>query len=451
MFGDKVMEKKFYDIHYHLFDLSHPNLLAFLLREDLITKKKVKSLLHKIPFLIKLLPIWVFGFFSSNIANKFRDSFKHAAGNVLNLLSIMEGAAEYHFLYTEHFLIKDKNYFGFSENDIFNKIVLCPLIIDFGYKGMDKIDGFYNFPPAKPIVNQVLDLFNAIYFYYNYDIILHPDKPDKFKLIPAGTPKDKKLFEIYPFLGINTQNYDLTEIVELFDKYFRNYENDSSPESRYLKLYNKLGTVKIDLEDMIFRRKESGDKDYYSYLFAGIKLYPPLGFDPWPADNPVELEKVKFLYSECIRKKIPVTVHCSDGGFITSPHAEEFTNPSKRWKSVLSQPEYGDLRINFAHMGSQRNSSTEWQKTILDFILTKKNVYTDCSCLTPELNDYNILSKVLNKQTESNFLFGTDFVINLIWSDSYNDYLKNFIDSECLGDKQKSLISEKNPSRFLFG
>jgi hypothetical protein len=445
------MDRKFYDIHYHLFDLSHPNLLAFLLRDDLITKKAVRKILGNLPFPVKILPVWAVRLFSGKISNKVKDYLKHDAGKVLNLLSVMEGAVEYHFLYTEYFLLKEKLHFDNSNGARYNKVVVCPLLIDFGYKGMNKPDCFYNFPPAKPIVNQVLDLLNAIYFYYNYDLIIHPDKPEKLKLIPTATPKEKKLFEIYPFLGINTQNYDLPEIAELFDKYFRGYENDLSPSDRQVKLFNKLGTAKVDLEDMIFRRKEVSDTDYYSYLFAGIKLYPPLGFDPWPSDNQCELDKVKFLYSECIRRKLPVTVHCSDGGYKTTPDAEKFTDPSKKWKIVLSQPEYKNLKINFAHIGSQADGKTDWQKTILEDIARNSNVYTDCSCMTPHVNDYKIIREIMNDNSESNILFGTDFVINLIWSDSYNEYLNNFIESSHLDQRQKELICKVNPERFLFG
>ena len=161
------------------------------------------------------------------------------------------------------------------------------------------------FPPAKPIINQVVDLINAIWFYYNSEVISHPDKAGRLKIIPTRAPKEKKLFEIYPFLGINTQNYDLTEIVELFDKYFRGYEDDT-PLIRRNKLYDRLGSVKVDMEDMMFKRKEKTDSNYYTYLFAGIKLYPPLGFDPWPSENREELDKVRFLYSECIRKKTAI-------------------------------------------------------------------------------------------------------------------------------------------------
>ncbi len=202
---------------------------------------------------------------------------------------------------------------------------------------------------------------------------------------------------------------------------------------------------------MIFRLKERVDPDYYSYLFAGIKLYPPLGFDPWPEDDYPELEKVKYLYSECIRRKLPVTVHCSEGGFITSPLAKQFTDPALKWKKVLDKPEFQDLKINFAHLGSQREGKTDWQKEVISSISAINNVYTDCSCMTPGKNDYKIISSLINKENELKFLFGTDFVINLFWSDSYNDYLNNFISTQYLDDRQKKLMCEINPERFLFG
>ena len=445
------MDRKFYDIHYHLFDLSHPNLIAFLLRDDLISKNSVRKLMLKFPFIIKLLPLWMLFLAPAKAAIRIKKYISTDARNFRNLLSVIEGAIEYHFLYTEYFLLKGNKYFGNKSGAKYNKIVLSPLLMDFGYKNLRNEDCFYNLPPSKPIMNQVVDLFNAVWFYYNYDLIIHPEKEGRLKLVPTSIPKEEKLFEIYPFLGINTQNYDLREIVALFDKYFRGYEEDVDPAVRQKKLSDKLGTVRIDLEEMIFKKKEQADSDYYTYLFAGIKLYPPLGFDPWPEENDSELEKVRFLYSECIRRNIPITVHCSDRGFITSPDAYELTDPSKRWKEVLLRPEFKDLRINFAHLGTQHNGKEEWQKTILNYFETNRSVYTDCSCQTPHKADYEKVMKIMNSGTESRILFGSDYVINLIWSESYNEYLYNFIQTNHLNDRQKELMCEINPEKFLFG
>lgn len=445
------MGRKFYDIHYHLFDLSHPNLLAFLLRDDLISKKSVINVLKKFPFFMQILPLRMVSLFPGQAVRKINKYLSDDSGNFRNLLSVIEGAVEYHFLYIEYFLLKEKGYFGSQNESKYDKIVICPLLMDFGYKNLNNLNCFYNLPPAKPIINQVVDLINALWFYYNYDLIPHPDKHGRLKVVTSVTHKEKKLFEIYPFLGINTQNYDMQEIAELFDKYFCGYESDGGGEERHKKLFDKLGTVKADLEDMLFRRKEKVREDYYSYIFAGIKLYPPMGFDPWPENNRNELDKVRFLYSECVRRKLPVIVHCSDGGYVTSPDAKEFTDPSRGWQKVLSRPEYKNLKINFAHLGKQTDGKNNWKKTILEGISSNKKIYTDCSCQTPRGNDYIKVSEMMNPESESNILFGSDFLINLIWSKSYNEYLNNFIQTNYLDDRQKRLMCEINPERFLFG
>jgi len=444
------MSDRFYDVHYHLFDLSHPNLLAFVLRDDLIDTKTTRKILGSFPFVLKILPLWIVNLFPGKVTRKVKEYIRDDAKNLRNLLSVMEGAIEYHFLYTEYFLLRDKKHFGTFPGARYRKLAVCPLLMDFGYKNLGLDDCFYNLPPAKPIINQVVDLLNAVWFYFNFDLIPHPDKLGRLKLIPAVTPPDNKLFEIYPFLGLNPRNYDLTEIAELFDKYFRDYERDDQPDKRRAKILRKMGKVRADLEDMITRNREKEDADYYSYIFAGIKLYPPLGFDPWPDDSK-ELEKVRFLYSECVRKRIPLTVHCSGRGYITSPKASEFTDPSNRWKKVLARAEYRDLKINFAHLGTQFDGRDDWQKTIMSCIRENGNVYTDCSCQTTDKDNYRKVARIMDSQTEANILFGADYLINLIWSGSYNEYLDNFLTTPHLSEKQKELMCEINPEKFLFG
>jgi predicted TIM-barrel fold metal-dependent hydrolase len=380
----------------------------------------------------------------------------------------MESAIEYSFLNLEYFLINFSPSIGTNQNE-YNKIVLCPLIIDFGYKNLDNKDCFYNLPPSKPIVNQVVDLFNAIYFYYHFDISRNPDKR-RLTISPIEETfedaKNRKILEIYPFLGINTQNYEYNDIVDLFSKYFAGYDNDT-PATRKDKLFNKLGSMSLSLEELITYKKppeelkingqppkelktdDKADVNKYTYLFAGIKLYPPLGFDPWP-DEKKELDKVKLLYSECIKKKLPVIVHCSDGGFITDPNYYKLTSPAEKWQKILANPEYKDLKIDFAHMGCQSGFRTKWRKTILNFIESNPNVYTDCSCITPDIKDYKKIKKVINK-TKKQLLFGTDFSINLLTSKSYNDYLINFLQTPYLSFSQKEDMCMFNSEKFLFG
>ncbi len=443
------MIKRFYDIHYHLLDLSHPNLLAFLLRDDIITGESIKNVAQKLPFLMNFAPVGAVRFFPGKIARKIKDYITSDAVKFRNLLSMMENAVEFHFLLNDYYLQKE-NILNTNPSLSFDKIVLCPLLIDFGYKNLSNSGCYYNLPPTKPVAGQVSDVFTAIRFYYNYEITSHPVKDGQLKLIKTEKNREDKLFEIYPFLGINTRNYDLLEIKSLIDKYFPGYENDLTVEERHKKLFSRLGNVELQLEDLIFRNKEKQDPDHYAYLFAGVKLYPPLGFDPWPEDEPAELDKVKFLYSECVRKRIPVIVHCSDGGFKTSPDAGRLSHPEK-WIKVLNNSSFRNLKINFAHMGNQSTGQNEWLKTILWLMGKYENVYTDFSCLTPEEKDYETVKKIINNQTASRILFGSDFVINLLWSDSYNKYLQNFLNTSHLSDSDKIAFSSNNPEKFLFG
>ena len=235
------------------------------------------------------------------------------------------------------------------------------------------------------------------------------------------------------------------------DKYFRGYECDSSPEVRREKMLGKMGTVRLDMEEMIFHRREEDSSDFYSYIFAGIKLYPPLSFDPWPEDDRQELEKVRFLYSECVRRNLPLTVHCSDGGFNAVDDVAKFTDPSAGWKKVLSRPEFRKLKVNFAHLGREKGDRTLWLETIISYIDKNDNIYGDCSCQTPSLEDYRRIRKIIDSTKETNILFGSDFIISLLWSKSYNEYLGNFIRTPHLTAWQKKLMCEINPEKFLFG
>ncbi|HOU96697.1 MAG TPA: amidohydrolase family protein, partial [Bacteroidales bacterium] len=174
------------------------------------------------------------------------------------------------------------------------------------------------------------------------------------------------------------------------------------------------------------------------------------GFDPWPEDEPDELDKVKFLYSECVRKKIPLTVHCSDGGFKTTPEAFRHTNP-ERWIKVLNNSSFKNLKINFAHMGSMAGGNDKWLQTIMKLISKYDNVYTDFSFITPKPDNYERIKKIINNKSLTRLLFGSDFIINLLRSGSYNEYISAFLTTPYLTSDQKADICNNNPEKFLFG
>lgn len=89
--------------------------------------------------------------------------------------------------------------------------------------------------------------------------------------------------------------------------------------------------------------------------FIGVKLYPPLGFDIYPENNPSLLAKHMEFYSMLAQKGIPVTVHCQKGSFslVDKKTKEAFTSPMN-WEAVfnnLSPADQNSFRINFAHFG----------------------------------------------------------------------------------------------------
>lgn len=419
-----MSEKYFFDIHCHAMNFSHPNLFALLKRK------------------------WHIAMLASPLAPIANFLFKGTVKKVSNLFSLMENDIADFFLIMEYFMKKDlKNNSSLVMGDTtFNKIVLTPLMMDFGRKDI-KSDSFYNIAPQKLIVEQVVDVFNGIKEYCENELLI---ENEQVKYIPKK--KEDKLFEIYPFLGINTKNYKPADknanpeakVKELLDKYFSDYNHERQ------SLYNNMGAFTGNIDDM------------RSNFFAGIKVYPPLGFDPWPEDEN-ELARVKCLYQYCCAKKIPITTHCSEGGFAIDNNAEDYTSPAK-WKIVLANPEFEKLKLNFAHFGRQDKilrviPKKEWENIILELIATKENVYADFSYRGCDDGYYDDLKKLIDRQTGKNkenlkqrILFGSDFMINLLDIDSYNQYINGFVDKgNPLSTDDRILFCSSNPERFLFG
>ncbi len=484
----------FYDIHFHAMDLSHANITAFINR---FLKEGTGNLLQSI-LNIKTLWIILISLFTISVAAFFffKEYFVIALSALLllliiimivfyylpgsliskvifgfikkrlnianmvmkknrarNLLSFMESSIKYDFLIVEHFL-KTKEPVIISENNTlsigdlkFNKIVLCPLVMDFGYKNLQNEYIFYNIPPQKPVTAQTRDLFRAIKTYYSNDIF-HDNKSGvkRFSVAPTNKTKEEKLFEIYPFMGLNTKNYTLEETDRMLKKYFGDFDRKDSSEKRKTMLHEKMGEFDGNLDD----------DEACKNIFAGIKLYPPLGFEPWPDDikdqnGENERQKVKLLYQTCMDKNIPVIAHCSSGGFLADKDYIAYSNPAKQWATALSN--YPELKINFAHFGT---GNKNWEKSIIAYILEgNNNIYTDFSCNTKKDIYYEELAETFikhnKKELENKVLFGTDFMINLLWLESYNEYLKDFADTTHFTDKLKMKLVNENAERFLFG
>jgi predicted TIM-barrel fold metal-dependent hydrolase len=394
---------------------------------------------------LKKLTRFLFGKYLSKIINQ-----------IFRTLTFYEIPLEYQFLVLDYFLKSKEPKFNMEENQImiggksYDKMVLCPLVIDFGRKNISE-GVFYNATPKKPIANQVGDLLYAIRTYYRFNIDVINNKMLLSDEVPDfEESKRTKLFEIYPFMGIDPQNYDSwEEIKALLDKYFSEFKKEETAETRRERLYHKMGLLNSNMY-----KKED---DYYLNIFAGIKVYPQLGFDPYPADLE-KRKKVEELYKYCIEKRIPIISHCSDGGYKPEDN-DELTSPLGRWKQVLeakdenSNPLFSELTLCFAHFGSQSSKKTVWREAIIEHTKLYPNVYTDISCNEMTVEYYNELGKLFNDknpQLHERIMFGSDFSINMLATEveSYNQYLKAFADVDL---SHKTDLCEQNPERFLFG
>jgi hypothetical protein len=410
------MSKYFYDIHCHAMNMSHPNILAFIERINL-------QLAGLITIPIVSPVIAAFG--------------EKKIKRTLNLLSVMENDIAYFFLVMEYYL---KQYWppGIDPCTInatkYDAIVLTPLLIDFGYKNITS-DTFYRIPPRKPIVEQTVDVFNGIKKYCECELIQTP--LGDYQVVKRQS-ESKPIFEIYPFLGINTKNYENVDRINesILYKYFQDYAGTHDA------LKANLGKFNGNLDDM------------RSNFFAGIKVYPPIGFDPWPEIGD-ERTKIERLYEYCCERNIPLTTHCNDGGFVLDKEdAGTFSAPA-RWHGVLEK--YPNLKLNFAHLGRQHASCCQpprldWQHDIIALIQQYPNVYTDFSCRALDDDYYRSLSEIIASKpmVKDRILFGSDFLMNLLWIDSYNDYLGLFDATAHLRPEEKDLFCSVNPERFLF-
>jgi hypothetical protein len=410
--------KNFYDIHFHAMNLAHPNLLAF-------TRRINWQLLLLASPLTPLAAL--FG--------------AHRVKNVLNLLSVMENDAGAFFMMVEYCLRQQGDLVRDGRitigDESFDRMVITPLMMDFGFKNILS-DTFYRIPPRKPIITQVEDVFNGIADYWAHEVQAATQDGNTVYNVVDRDPNVPPLFEIYPFLGINTRNYTLKEIDTMLEKYFGEYHGD------HAAFREKLGTFEGDIDDM------------GSNLFAGIKLYPPIGFDPRPSDNS-ERAKVERLYEVCCEKRIPVTAHCSDGGFQLDKGGADFTCPDK-WAGVLSDKRFESLKLNLAHFGKQNKkrfgvfSQDGWRKRVLE-LLAYPNVYTDFSYIGVDDAHYRMLEEAFdaNPLLATKLLFGSDFMINLLDVESYNSYLSLFSQTERFRTSQKMAFCGTNPEEFLWG
>ena len=301
-----------------------------------------------------------------------------------------------------------------------DKIIMIPLLMDFSQdrKILDKI--YYPYNAEDKITPYAEATIKGIEEYYK----AHPDG----------------LFEFYPFIGIDPKLHTGEFMENLFD--------------RYLNLSHKF-----------HKPHEIPIKPCY-----GVKVYPPLGFKPWPNDKET-LEKHRWLYSFCERNRIPIITHSDDQGFRGTGAEEAWANTDPAaWRTVLEN--YPSLIIDVAHFGKQyaiatrsnvqsisarlrKHPDSPWFYSIISLMMDFENVYADVSFSGCSDDFYTELLNYLKDQDEakreriiSRILFGSDFSVNLFKVESYTEYFSIFENSG-FTDEDIERIAEKNTLKFL--
>jgi hypothetical protein len=301
---------------------------------------------------------------------------------------------------------------------------LCPLVMDFGRPVPGLAPGYYPSMPAKSLEEGVREILAGIQGYRR------------------ARPRGRLV--VRPFLGLDPGFRGPAATEELLHRYFSGYKRNARVQLAAFKALSRWG----------------GDPwAPPANAFAGVKLYPPLGFEPWPGDARGR-DAVRELYSYCQRRRIPITVHCDDQGYRSVPieRAMHATDPA-RWLSVLR--EYPELIVNFAHFGERYlppprgERKDSWTMAIVSLMERYPGVYADVSFNGSEVEYWDRLAAFIDAlpaesaaAVRSRLMYGTDFFINLTKSRSYLDYAHGFLRSP-LDDELKRSMLHDAPQRFL--
>ncbi len=211
-------------------------------------------------------------------------------------------------------------------------------------------------------------------------------------------------------------------------------------------------------------------------VFHGVKLYPSLGYLP---SHP----NLMNIYGLCEDKQIPITTHCSSALVNLRKRAldiegidrngtsfkrrvklpsrysyKHYFNAPSKWIPVLKR--FPSLKLNLAHFGGAKaweeygkgsNGTREgrWINTILSFLNTYRNVYSDFSYTMYDNSATELLLQGLDNGwiPEEKVLYGSDFF--LIENEGTQKVLFDRFRSK-IGEVRFSQMSKDNNMRFLF-
>ena len=281
---------------------------------------------------------------------------------------------------------------------------------------------------------------------------------------------------------VDYQQKRLTDAIKSLNKRLKDRSYVLLPFAGYD--LRKLKDIDTFFEKHKFR--QAGDA-LESGKIAGLKLYPPIGF------NPGKKEYLPF-FRKLAKAQVPVTAHCQPGSYKihSSEDIEGFTHP-RNWKKVLDDDKARKLRINFAHFGGEdevdetttftlRNFGSSlyelkredtWTYWIVRLLKDYPNTYADISAFNyKKRSAVNSLGSLLLLDEEGKLsnpaagaedhplkeklIWGSDYPMHLHDFPSYQDLFDNFLkailenDAE-FSNKQKILENMicTNPKEFL--
>lgn len=206
--------------------------------------------------------------------------------------------------------------------------------------------------------------------------------------------------------------------------------------------------------------------------FAGLKMYPPLGYFPFD-------ERLDQVFSYAEKNALPITSHCARGGVfykgkITSEMRKHPItgnvypqHKNKFFTDIYTDPDnyeylfvkFPELKVNLAHFGGfdewqkylqntiDADGETNWYEKVKTVLRKYKNSYTDISytLFNPDL--IPLLKISLQDPTiKGKILFGTDYY--MIEQESSEKEFSINLRAE-LGEEYYRLIAEYNPIGFL--
>ncbi len=314
---------------------------------------------------------------------------------------------------------------GFSMlGTTYSHLVISPLIMDFDIQNT-VLNTYYRDSPPHDVEAQGYDVLNGIHEY------------------SSSSPEGKLI--IRPFMGINPSSWNKEDLADFLDRYFGSW---SGKKNDVLSAWRRAAYT------------EAVKGKPYANAFAGIKLYPPLDFNPFPS-NPEEWEKLDYLYTFCEEKGIPIITHCDDQGFRIVPQSSsyEWTSPDQ-WEKVLAR--HPNLYLDIAHFGNQytvtnlRRKQTVWRDKIIELMLKYPNVYADVAFNGVDTAYWDELQVLLNNFSPAvrsvvsqRLLFGTDWPLTLLKMESLTAYYRGFEKSSLGLDTKQKMISD-NPYNFYF-